>query len=74
MYEIEKNVPHTKINKHGKWNQISKQMKPGDSVLVKNIVEAQSLRSALKRDGHKARSRAIKENGETIGQRVWRIK
>ena len=73
MYEIEKNVPQPKCNRYGKWNEISSQMKTGDSVLVKNIVEAHSLRSAIKRNGHKASSRATKENGE-IRQRVWRIK
>jgi len=74
MYEIEKNVPHAKIDKNGKWNDLAKKMEPKDSVVVKNLVEAQALRAALKRNGHKTSVRAIKENGVTLSQRVWRMK
>jgi hypothetical protein len=49
LYKIEKNVPTPKTYSHvatPRWVNLAKEMKPGDSVLVKTYDEASSLRDA----------------------------
>lgn len=67
---IEKNVPlplnHRKG--HTKWLSIIRQMKIGDSVLVKTVGEAKSLSYVLRSYGFISSQRKQKD-----GFRIWKI-
>lgn len=72
-YKIEKNVPINKTNgagRIGKWPTIVAQMESGDSILVKNRVEAYALRKSLLAKGWPK----VVTRKEGTGIRVWGFK
>ena len=67
-YKIEKNIPITKQYRKGTWKELAEKMEIGDSVLVKNRVEANTLGIMIRRLGYKQVTRS--DNNKI---RVWKL-
>lgn len=72
-YKIEKDVPvPSKFGGRAKWLSLAKELNVGDSFLVKDAGEKESVRCSLKTYGVRISTRAIKdEGGKIIGYRLW---
>jgi hypothetical protein len=67
--DIEKGIPMPEPKRRGKWEELIKKMKVGDSVTVDSITQAQIMHAAANRNNAKVTVR--REGG---GYRVWRFK
>ena len=65
---VNRNVDVPPATRGGRFARAASKMKIGDCVLVSNHMEAESVRSALRRLGRKGRR---KKEGDGI--RVWRV-
>lgn len=72
-FKIEKNVPvPSKFGSKAKWLSLANELEVGDSFVVKDAGERESVRCCLKTYGVKLATRAIKDEGDKlIGYRLW---
>ena len=70
--EIESNIPlPPRTNYQGSiYKNLAKKMSVGDSVVVKNQIEAKNLYQAIKALNGKSATRQVRKGGEV---RVWRF-
>lgn len=66
--KVESGIPYSPRRRTGPWVSLALRMKPGDSVAVTRA-QSESLRSAMRELGFKARKRT-EEDGSV---RMWRI-
>ena len=67
-YKIEKNIPITKEYRKGTWKKLAEKMEIGDSVLVKDRTEANTLGIMIRRLGYRQITRS--DNNKI---RVWKM-
>ena len=67
-YKIEKNIPITKEYRKGTWKELAEKMEIGDSVLVKDRTEANSLSIIIRRLDYRQVTRT---EGNKV--RVWKL-
>tara|TARA_R100000988_G_scaffold103389_1_gene82129 strand:- start:203 stop:448 length:246 start_codon:yes stop_codon:yes gene_type:complete len=69
MYIIERGVP-TPCNRNvGKWATIVSEMNDGDSIVVANLMEQHSMRSAIIRKGKRSSAQQLPDGSF----RVWKL-
>ena len=67
-YKIEKNIPIIKQYRKGTWKELAEKMEIGDSVLVKDRTEANTLSIMIRRLGCRQVTRS--DNNKI---RVWKM-
>ncbi len=69
MYTIERGVPAPCNRNAGKWATIVSKMNDGDSVVVANLKETHSMRSAIVRNGKRSSVQELPDGSF----RVWKL-
>lgn len=67
-YKIENGIPLPPRERDGRWTEIAKRMTAGDSVLLPDAKQANSLRGALVNQGMRVSQRTTPN-----GVRVWAV-